>query len=130
MVFVTDLINSQKEGLFIINILVMAIGVYSCRVLYFATLEEAKIPFALTGTAVGLVSIVGYTPDVFSGPMFGILVDTSDGLTGLQNAFKVLTIFAMLGFLASFFLHKISKSTNLHGGPSLVESTKIRSDDH
>ena len=119
LVFVTDLINYQKEGLFTINILVMAIGVYSCRVLYFATLEESKIPFALTGTAVGLVSIIGYTPDIFSGPMFGILVDKPNGVLGLQNAFKVLAIFSVVGFLASFCLLRISNGTNSLGDSSL-----------
>jgi sugar phosphate permease len=106
LVFATDLIDEHAELLFFINILFMAIGVYSCRVLYFATLEETKIPLSLTGTAVGLASIVGFTPDIFSGPMFGILVDNPDKVLGLQNAFKVLSIFAGTGLLASFILKR------------------------
>ena len=129
LVFTTNMVNYQNEGLFTINILVMALGVYSCRVLYFAILEEAKIPLTLTGTAVGLASIVGYTPDIFSGPMFGILVDNPERVVGLQNAFKVQAIFAMIGFLASFFLLKLSKDTNCPDGSSLEESVKSRSDD-
>ena len=112
IVFALGIINDSTTLLFIINILLMAIGVYSCRVLYFATLEEAKIPIALTGTAVGLVSIVGYTPDIFSGPMFGILVDNPDKIAGLQNAFLVLTGFSLVGLLASFWFYTISKTQN------------------
>lgn len=87
----------------------MAIGVYSCRVLYFATLEEATIPIQLTGTAVGLASIVGYTPDIFSGPMFGILVDNPDKVAGLQNAFLVLSIFGIIGLIASYRFFRINR---------------------
>ncbi len=112
VVFALGIIDDSTTLLFIINILLMAIGVYSCRVLYFATLEEAKIPIALTGTAVGLVSIIGYTPDIFSGPMFGILVDNPDKVTGLQNAFLVLAGFSLVGLLASFWFYRISKSQN------------------
>ena len=112
-VFATGLIDDGTTLLFISNILLMAIGVYSCRVLYFATLEEAKIPVALTGTAVGLVSIVGYTPDIFSGPMFGILVDNPDKVAGLQSAFMVLTGFSLVGLFASYWLYRTNKSQKL-----------------
>jgi len=110
IVFATGLIDDGTTLLFISNILLMTIGVYSCRVLYFATFEEAKIPVALTGTTVGLVSIVGYTPDIFSGPMFGILVDNPDKVTGLQNAFMVLAGFSLVGLFASYWLCRTTKS--------------------
>lgn len=119
IVFALGIINDSTTLLFIINILLMAIGVYSCRVLYFATLEEAKIPIALTGTAVGLVSIIGYTPDIFSGPMFGILVDNPDKIAGLQNAFLVLAGFSLIGLLASFWFYRISKTQN----PNSLDAT-------
>ncbi|MBO3116835.1 MFS transporter [Winogradskyella sp. DF17] len=110
IVFTTGLIDDSTTILFVINILLMAIGVYSCRVLYFATLEEARIPLALTGTAVGLVSIVGYTPDIFSGPMYGILVDNTDKIAGLKNAFLVLAVFSVIGLLASLWFYMITKT--------------------
>lgn len=112
-IFALGIIDNNTITLFIINILLMAIGVYSCRVLYFATLEEAKIPIALTGTAVGLVSIIGYTPDIFSGPMFGILLDNNDKILGLQNAFIVLSAFSVVGLFASFLFFKHSKKKKL-----------------
>ncbi|SDI46444.1 MFS transporter [Winogradskyella thalassocola] len=109
IIFTLDFIDANTTLLFIINILLLAIGVYSCRVLYFATLEEAKIPVALTGTAVGLISVIGYTPDIFSGPMFGILLDNPDKVAGLQNSFKVLATFSFVGLMASYWLYRIAK---------------------
>ncbi|MEH6536103.1 MAG: MFS transporter [Psychroserpens sp.] len=113
IIFALGAIDDSTTLLFVINILLMAIGVYSCRVLYFATLEEAKIPIALTGSAVGLVSIIGYTPDIFSGPMFGVLVDNPDKIAGLQNAFLVLAVFSFVGLYASYRFFKISNSHNI-----------------
>lgn len=111
LIFASGIITEGDTVLFIINIILIAIGVYSCRVLYFATLEEAKIPLVLTGTTVGLVSIIGYTPDIFSGPMFGILLDNKNKILGLQNAFIVLTVFSIIGLVASYLFYRISKKT-------------------
>lgn len=108
LIFTLDVIDTNETLLFIITILFLAIGVYSCRVLYFATLEEAKIPVALTGTAVGLVSIIGYTPDIFTGPLFGILLDNPDKIAGLKHTFMVLAGFSTVGFLASLRFYKIT----------------------
>ena len=90
----------------------MALGIYSARVLYFATLEEGKIPLAITGTAVGFISIVGYTPDIFAGPLMGYFLDANPGAIGLQNTFGIMTMFSIIGLVASFLFYKHSKSTN------------------
>ena len=58
------------------------------------------------------MSIIGYTPDIFSGPMFGILVDNPNKIAGLQNAFLVLAGFSLVGLLASFWFYRISKTQN------------------
>ena len=89
----------------------MAIGVYSARVLYFATLEEAKIPIAVTGTAVGFISVVGYTPDIFTGLINGYFLDKYNEVVGHQIVFGIMTVFSIIGFIASYMLYKHSKST-------------------
>ena len=64
-------------------------AIYALRGLYFALFQEARLPLAMTGSAIGLVSIVGYTPDVFMGPVVGYLLDRSPGALGHQHAFIV-----------------------------------------
>ncbi|MBT8324507.1 MAG: MFS transporter [Winogradskyella sp.] len=108
IVFAVDLIDYSTTLLFYSNILMMAVGVYSCRVLYFATLEEGRVPLYLTGTAVGLVSIIGYTPDIFSGPLFGILLDNPNKILGLQHTYMVLSIFSLIGLVSSIIFYKMS----------------------
>lgn len=112
LIFYLGIINDSKTLLFILSIGTMALGVYSVRVLYFATLEEAKIPLAVTGTAVGFISIVGYTPDIFAGLLMGYYLDANEGALGLRHTFGVMGVFTFVGLVASylFYRHSTSKS--------------------
>ena len=109
LIFALGIINDSAPLLFILSIGTMAIGVYSARVLYFATLEEAKIPIAVTGTAVGFISVVGYTPDIFTGLINGYFLDKYNEVIGHQIVFGIMFGFALIGFLASYKLYRHSK---------------------
>ena len=110
-VFASGLINDRSTLLFILSIGSMALGVYAARVLYFATLEESKIPLALTGTAVGFISIVGYTPDIFAGPLMGYFLDKNPGAIGLEHSFGIMILFSLVGLVAALCLYRHSIST-------------------
>ena len=79
------------------NIAVSFFAVYGLRGVYFALLEETRTPKYLTGTSVGMVSFVGYTPDVFFGPISGRILDASPGVVGHQHYFLLLACIAALG---------------------------------
>ena len=49
----------------------------------------------------GIISVVGYTPDIFMGPVMGILLDNNPGLPGHQQVFLLLAAFATVGTFAS-----------------------------
>ncbi len=121
LIFASGIINDSSTLLFIVSIGTMALGVYSARVLYFATLEESKIPLAVTGTAVGFISIVGYTPDIFAGLLMGYFLDANEGTVGLQHAFGMMSVFTFIGLIASywFYRHVKSNGTNSLDEPSL-----------
>ncbi len=109
VIFASGIVSNQHTLLFIISIGLISIGVYSTRVLYFAVMEEGNIPVELTGTAVGILSVIGYTPDIFSGPLIGVLLDNSPGKLGHQHVFLALVIFSFIGLIASWFLYRNSK---------------------
>ena len=88
-------------GMALINLTFTALGIYGIRALYFAILKEAGIPLALTGTAVGIVCFVGFTPDVFMSPWMGYLLDKYPGAPGHQYVFLVLALFAFIGLMTS-----------------------------
>lgn len=108
LVFALGVIDDSTTLLFILSIGTMALGVYSARVLYFATLEETKIPLAVTGTAVGFISVVGYTPDIFTGIINGYFLDAYDEVIGHQIVFGIMFGFAVIGCIASFKLYRHS----------------------
>lgn len=109
LVFALGIINDSTPLLFVLSIGTMAIGVYSARVLYFATLEETKIPLAVTGTAVGFISVIGYTPDIFTGLINGYFLDAYNEEIGHQIVFAIMFGFALIGLLASYKLYRHSK---------------------
>jgi nitrate/nitrite transporter NarK len=110
LLFATGIITSSTTVLFLISILIVAAGVYAARSLYFAVMEHGQIPLALTGTAVGLVSLIGYTPDIFAGPAMGYLLDNSPGEQGHQHVFWMLAVFSFIGAVASCYYSQLYKT--------------------
>lgn len=82
-----------------VNFFTTYAAVFALRGIYFALLEENRTPRFLTGTAVGMISLVGYTPDVFFGPITGRILDANPGLVGHQNYFLFLAGIAVVGIL-------------------------------
>lgn len=93
----------------ILNLAMILIGAYGVRALYFALIQEAKIPILYTGTAVGLISVLGFTPDVFMSPWMGYLLDKNPGPVGHQHVFLVLFCFSIAGFTVSLLYRKINR---------------------
>jgi len=112
LLFATGVISDSETALFFISILIVATGVYAARSLYFAVMDSGKIPLILTGTAVGLVSLIGYTPDIFAGPAMGYLLDNSPGREGHQHVFWMLALFSFIGGIAAYFYFRLYRKKN------------------
>jgi len=113
LLFATGVITDSATFLFFFSILVVATGVYAARALYFAVMERGQIPLVLTGTAVGLISLVGYTPDIFAGPAIGYLLDQSPGAAGHQHVFWMLALFSLVGGIAAWKYFRLYKTKEL-----------------
>ncbi len=116
ILFASGSIEPSATALFFLSVIIIAVGVYSARALYFAVMEDGKIPLVLTGTAVGLISVIGYTPDIFAGPAYGYLLDAHPGEEiGHQNVFWMLTVFAIIGGIASVIYYRLyGKKTTMN----------------
>lgn len=86
------------------NLFVTVFGVYALRGLYFALLQQTHTPHALTGAAVGLISLFGYTPDIFFNPIMGRFLDATPGLVGFQHGFWLLFGFSGIGLFVTYVL--------------------------
>ncbi len=85
----------------LLNLTLVMVGIYGVRALYFALIHEARIPIHYTGTAVGLVCLIGFTPDIFMSPWMGYLLDKNPGAIGHQHVFLVLSCFSVTGLVIS-----------------------------
>lgn len=112
LVLASGLIGAGMLWMFLLTMVCCSMGIFALRGLYFAIMREGKIPMAYTGTAVGLVSVIGYTPDVFMGPLMGYLLDQSPGAAGHQHVFWVVTGFALLGLIASLSFARVIRKTD------------------
>jgi sugar phosphate permease len=108
LLFASGIINPSTTTLFFIGILITATGVYAARALYFAAMQEGHIPLVLTGTAVGMMSLVGFTPDIFADLLSGYLLDNAPGETGHQYVFMMLAVFSFIGLIASFVFYRLN----------------------
>lgn len=91
------------------TIVVTCLGIYGVRGVYFAVMNEMRLPLAITGSAVGLVSVIGYTPDVFAGPLIGALLDHDPGAVGHQHVFFMTAGFAVVGLVSAVAMHCLTK---------------------
>lgn len=97
---------------FIVLIVLMAslVGVYGIRGIYFALMEDVDIPLKATGVAVGVISVIGFLPDVFMSPLMGWLLDTNPGPVGHRLVFLVLALFSLMGMATAIQLSKKVKT--------------------
>jgi len=109
MIFAFGVVQLNMNFVFFFSLIIVATGTYAIRALYFSIMQEGYIPLALTGTAVGLISVVGYTPDIFATPLIGYLLDQYPGILGHQYVFMILVLFSILGLLASLRFAKLIK---------------------
>ena len=95
------------------NIALASLAVYAMRGIYFALLEEGGVPMAVTGTAAGIVSAVGFTPDIFMPLLGGVLLDTFPGVPGYRYFFLTVAGFCSVGLIASLLIYfKFVKSAS------------------
>jgi sugar phosphate permease len=88
----------------IINTAVAALAIFALRGVYFALLEEGGVPLALTGTATGALSVIGYTPDIFMPMLGGVLLDRYPGALGFRYFFAFIAGLSIIGLLSTLLI--------------------------
>ena len=103
--------NSALVPVMVAIVAIASLAVFAMRGIYFALLEEGGVPLAVTGTATGIISTIGYTPDIFMPLLGGVLLDNFPGAEGYRYFFFVTAAFCAVGLVASLVIYlKIVKS--------------------
>jgi nitrate/nitrite transporter NarK len=98
---------SASSTIFIlVNIFTTFFMVFAIRGVYFALVNEIDTPKYITGTTIGIVSFIGFTPDIFFGSISGRILDASPGIEGHQNYFLFLSVIALIGIITTWYLRK------------------------
>lgn len=106
----------------LINAAVIATAVFALRGVYYALLEQGGVPIAVTGTAVGLVSVIGYTPDAFAPVLSGLVLDAWPGAAGYRVLFALVCGVCALGLVAAYLIFRRTRSRM---GPAHPESAPL-----
>ncbi|MEM5387088.1 MFS transporter [Paraburkholderia phymatum] len=89
--------------------LVLFIGVltYAIRGLYWSLLDRCNVPVQTMGLAIGLISVLGYSPDVFLPLINGYLTQTFPGVHGYQMYFGYVAAVSAVGGCAGLVLRNM-----------------------
>ena len=94
----------------LMNATIVSAAIFALRGIYFALLEEGGVNAAVTGTAAGVVSAVGFTPDVFMPLVGGLLLDAHPGETGYRYYYLFIAGLCVLGTLSSWLIMRRANS--------------------
>lgn len=96
--------NGQASSIIILAISSTFLLTYALRSVYFALFEETNIAGHRTGITAGLVSVVGFAPDIFFNSIVGRMLDTEVPEVAFRQLFIILGLLAMLGVAASVII--------------------------
>ena len=86
------------------------LSIFAIRGIYFAVIEDLNIPSHISGSTIGFMSLVGFTPDVFIYPAAGKILDTFPGLEGYRLLYWAAVGFGICGTLiAAVVTVKVSR---------------------
>ena len=74
----------------------------------FSTVSEAGIPRAMTGTVIGIASIIGYLPDSIYSVLFGKWLDAFGG-SGYNFIFGFLAVSGLVGATLAMLIYRHGK---------------------
>lgn len=84
--------------------------VFSMRAIFFAPMDEVKVPRDITGSAMSIGSFVGYLPGAFMYAVYGAILDRFEGLSGYRIVFFVMALFAVIGFVLSSYILRVIRT--------------------
>ena len=106
---VAMIVFPQLNSVYFLLAVVLLIGVltYAIRGLYWAILDDCSIPLHVTGLAIGVVSLIAYTPDIFLPQINGFIAARYEGVTVYNLYFGYIAVMGVVGTLTALRLKKM-----------------------
>ncbi|WP_063552538.1 MFS transporter [Burkholderia territorii] len=96
----------SPQAMLVVLVLFIGILTYAIRGLYWSLLDDCRVPTRCAGLAIGLISVLGYSPDVFVPLINGYVTQTWPGAHGYQLYFGYIAAIALCGAGAAAFLKR------------------------
>ncbi|MGU7771956.1 MFS transporter [Burkholderia sp. MR1-5-21] len=94
----------SPQAMLVVLVLFIGILTYAVRGLYWSLLDDCKVPPHCAGLAIGLISVIGYSPDVFVPLINGYVTQAYPGAHGYQLYFGYIAAIALCGAGAAAIL--------------------------
>lgn len=78
--------------------------IFSMRAVFFAPIDEIKVPRHISGAAMSIACIFGYAPQMFAFVLYGNMLDRNPGMAGYRMVFMTMIGFAILGVVITTIL--------------------------
>ena len=100
--------NTSEANAWMLWAFIVPFGIlaYALRGLIWALLEDCPIPKTATGSAIGLISVVGYSPDLYVPQINSYLLSNYPMVQGYQMFFAYIASVSLIGALATWVLMK------------------------
>ena len=91
----------------LINMLILSVILLGMKGVFFAPLDEVRVPREYTGIAAGIVSFIGYIPDMFINSYYGGLLDSNPGIKGYNLIFLSMIGLCAIGLVCGVVLYRL-----------------------
>ena len=98
---------TASRGILLAVVLLVGLLTYAIRGIYWATLDSCNIPVRIKGLAIGVMSFIGYSPDIYLPLINGALLERFPGKPGYSIYFTGIVLMGLLGTLSAWRLKLI-----------------------
>lgn len=89
--------------------LVFSLTIFTMRGVFWAPMDEARIPNEISGSAFGFACLIGYAPGMFAYMIYGAILDAFPGVTGYRYVFLSMIAMALVGFVVANILARATR---------------------
>jgi hypothetical protein len=99
--------GSQWVGVGMVATLAFSLVVFSMRGVFWAPMQEVRVPAAISGSAFGIGCLIGYSPGMFAYAGYGAILDHVPGAAGYRLVFGTMLLLSVVGFGVATVLARV-----------------------
>lgn len=100
--------TNSGTGVLLSIVLFIGLLTYAVRGIFWSTLESCDVSNHVKGLAIGIISLVGYSPDVYLPLLSGHLLEAYPEKTGYTIYFSIIAMMGVFGAIAAWQLKRLA----------------------